>query len=151
MSAEVMLPWGLIHAVLQSNWFPSGVHQLFLLLQVAQTLEGSGCLSRITLNRTKVSLLWLLQHLLCKAPAFQSKQTVRETWLNTSVPAHIFLRLDMCVIGTTQRTCKNVNYRKYADTYGPLYVCVEVSLMFCAVPCSEESVYLKLGGLFNYV
>lgn len=65
MNAEIMLPRGFILAALQSNWFPSGVHQLFLLLQVAQTLEGSDCLSGVTLNRTKLSLLLLLQHLLC--------------------------------------------------------------------------------------
>lgn len=30
-----MLPCGFIHAALQSDWFPSCIHQLFLLLQVA--------------------------------------------------------------------------------------------------------------------
>lgn len=65
MNAEIMLPCGFIHAAVKSNWFPSGIDQLFLLLQVAQTLEGSDCVSRVTLNRTNMSLLWLPQHLLC--------------------------------------------------------------------------------------
>lgn len=41
MNTEITLPCGSSHAAVQSNWFPSDVHQLFLLLQVAQALQQS--------------------------------------------------------------------------------------------------------------
>lgn len=45
---------------------------------------------------------------------------------------------NMCVIGTTQRTRRSVNYRMHGDALGRLFVCVEVSWALCVVLCLQE-------------
>lgn len=120
-----MLPCRILHVAVQAHWFPSGTHQLFLLLQVAQTTWGVTLFEQSNTEQNQSvptvaapTCAPQAEHLLSKVNSLSQKH---DRGLDCST--HIS-QLNMCVIGTTQRRCRNVNYRMWGGTYGQLFVCV---------------------------
>lgn len=146
INAEIMLPCGALCAALQAHWFPSGVHQLFLLLQVAQTTWG------VTLfEQSNTEQNWSGPTVAAPTCALQSEHlpskvnspSEKHDW-RLDCCTHISLS-NMCVIGTTQRRCRNVNCRMCGDTYGHLFVlALRIVGRFVWSCVCRESVHLKL-------